>query len=400
MLKDSEIKALVPPDRGSRITYDHKRGDDPAKTVRGFGARQTAAGARSFVLNYRFDGQERRLTIGAFPTWSAVQAREEARRLRREIDQGVDPLAQRAAEREAPTIARLAERYVEEHLPRKRPGSARDDKAMLKGWILPALGNKKVASVRPADIEALHTKITKTGARTRANRVTALLSTMLSLAVRWEIVGRNVARGAVQRNPETKRRRYLQSDEIARLSTALAAAPSQDAADAIRILSLTGARKTEVLAATWGQFDLKAGTWSKPAESTKQKADHDTPLGAAVLEILTRRKVTANSEYVFPSRDSKGYLNIRTTWETVRKTAGLEDVHLHDLRHSFASILVSGGASLPLIGALLGHANPSTTARYAHLFMDPQRAAVERVGSIITGGEPADVVPLDRRARR
>jgi integrase len=394
MLTTALVKNLQPPATGSKITYDGRGG------VAGFGVRVTAANARSFVLNYRTAGQERRLTIGAFPTWSVAQARDEARRFRRLIDQGVDPLAERIEERTAPTMRQLADRYIEEHLPKKRPGSARDDQAMLKGWIIPALGSKKVAAVRPSDVEQLHAKITKTGAKTRANRVVALLSTMLQLAVRWEIVERNVARGAVRRNPETKRRRYLSPAEIARLSAALAECASQDAAGAIRLCMLTGARRTEVCAARWSEFDLPAGTWSKPAASTKQKADHHVPLGAAALEILARRRATAKGEYVFPGRDGQSYLNIRSTWEVVRKAAGLEDVHLHDLRHSFASILVSSGTSLPLIGALLGHSNPQTTARYAHLFLDPQRAAVEKVGAVIARGEWGEVVPLDRRARR
>jgi hypothetical protein len=207
MLDTRKIKSLVPPARGSRIQYDHEPGDDPAKTVRGFGVRTTAAGAKSFVLNYRASGQERRLTIGSYPNWSVETARAEARKLRVRIDRGEDPLAERIAEREAPTVKKLADLYIEEHLPTKRAGSQRDDQAMLRQWIVPALGNKKVAALRAGDIKALHRKVSASGAKIRANRVTALLSTMLSLAVREEIAERNVARGAVRRNPETKRKR-------------------------------------------------------------------------------------------------------------------------------------------------------------------------------------------------
>ena len=397
MLTTAQVKNLQPPATGSKITYDGRGG------VAGFGIRITAAGAKSFVLNYRVAGQERRLTIGSLSSWSVAQAREEARRLRRLIDQGEDPLAERIAEREAPTVKRLAERYVEEHLPKKRPGSARDDEAMLRGWILPTLGNKKVAAVRPADFEALHATITKTGAKVRANRVVGLLSKMFSLAVKWEYRPDNPCRGAVERNAEVKRKRYLSVAEIARLSAALAEWPSQPAANAIRLLMLTGARRNEVCAAQWEQFDLVAGTWLKPGSTTKQKTDHYVPLSAPALQLLSeiRARSASGEEFVFPGRDGTGYLNVRATWEGVRKAAGLEDVHLHDLRHSFASVLVSSGASLPLIGALLGHSNPATTARYSHLFLDPLREAAERVGAVVTGGGiDAEVVPLDRRARR
>ena len=393
MLDTTKVKNLQPPASGSRITYDHTVGDNPTRTVRGFGVRTTAAGAKSFILNYRAAGQERRYTIGSWPAWSVSQAREKARELRRWIEDGGDPLAERIAEQAAPTIKQLADRYIAEHLPKKRPGSARDDQAMLRKWILPALGNKKVDAVRPSDVEALHHKITATGATIRANRVIGLLSTMLSLAVRWEHVDRNVTRGTWQRNPETKRKRYLSPAEIARLTAALEQSPSQRAADAIRLLLLTGARKTEVTAARWEQFDLAAGTWTKPAAATKQKADHHVPLSAPALQLLNAIGSKPQG-YLFPRRDGDGYLHIRGTWEAVRKAAGIEDVHLHDLRHSFASILVSSGASLPLIGALLGHTNPGTTARYSHLFLDPLRAATERVGAIVTGKPTAEVIEI------
>jgi integrase len=202
----------------------------------------------------------------------------------------------------------------------------------------------------------------------------------------------------VHRNPETKRKRYLSPAEIARLTAALAECTSQPAANAIRLLMFTGARRTEVCAARWEQFDLEAGTWTKPGATTKQKTDHHVPLSAPALQLLNAMGPKPKG-YLFPGRDGDGYLNIRTSWESVRKAAGLEDVHLHDLRHSFASILVSSGASLPLIGALLGHSNPATTHRYAHLAIDPLREAAERVGAAIAGGERRDIIPLPPRKK-
>jgi integrase len=164
-------------------------------------------------------------------------------------------------------------------------------------------------------------------------------------------------------------------------------------------LMLTGARRGEVCGARWGQFDLVAETWTKAASETKQKRDHTVPLSAPALQLLHKMRPGHPDDFLFPGRDGRGSLDIRTTWESVRKAAGLADVHLHDLRHSFASILVSAGASLPLIGALLGHSNPATTARYAHLQMDPQRDAVERVGSVVTASGDAEVVPIGRVRR-
>jgi integrase len=399
MLTTEIAKRLERPESGSAIHYDHAKGDDPGKVVRGFGLRVTAAGARSFVLNYRAAGQERRLTIGTFPDWSVSRARAEARELRVRVDRGEDPLADRVALRVAPTVRQLADRYCEEHLPKKRPSSARDDRAMLRLWVLPAIGTKKVAAIRPADIEALHTKVTRSGKNIQANRVVSLLSKMFALAVKWEYRADNPCRGAVDRNPETKRKRYLSTAEIARLSLALGECKDRQSANAIRLLLLTGARRGEVEGATWGQIDIATGTWTKPASETKQKRDHTVPLSAAALQLLSEMGPADSQEYLFPVGD--GHLNLGHAWEWVRKEAKLEGVHLHDLRHSAASILVSAGASLPLIGALLGHSSVMTTARYAHLSDDAQRDAVNRLGAVVSGntGDTGDVVPLAKVRR-
>jgi integrase len=395
MITSEIAKRLERPATGSYITYDHVKGDDPSKTVRGFGLRVTAAGAKAFILNYRAAGQERRLTIGTFPNWSVSRARSEARELRVRIDMGEDPLADRIAIREAPTMRQLADRYEIEHLPKKRPSSAGNDRAMLRDWVLPALGAKKVAAIRSADVEALHAKMTRSGRPIQANRMVSLLSKMLSLAIRWEIITTNPCNHAVERNPETSRKRYLSTAEIARLSAALDECKNQQAANAIRLLLLTGARRGEVEGATWSQFDLEEGkgTWTKPASATKQKLDHLVPLSAPALLLLSAMRRGRNEDLVFG-------VSLRAAWIDVRKNAELEGVHLHDLRHSFASILVSAGATLPLIGALLGHSNPKTTHRYAHLQLDPLRDAAERVGATVTGAGNGEVVPLKGRVRR
>jgi integrase len=146
----------------------------------------------------------------------------------------------------------------------------------------------------------------------------------------------------------------------------------------------------------WADVDLTEGTWSKPPSSTKQKEHHQVPLSAPVRQLLSEiRKQQADKrhvlpEYVFPGTGVTGHrIELKKDWRQLTKAAQISKLRLHDLRHSYASQLVSGGASLPLIGALLGHSNPSTTARYSHLFDDPQRAATERVGAVIANaGKP------------
>ena len=393
-LTDKRVRALQAPASGNRITYDTE--------VKGYGLRITAAGAKAFVLNYRIGGRERRYTIGSYPDWSAAAAREEARRLKRQVDQGQDPMGERHAERAAPTVAELAARYLEEHAVRKVQRAQKDDWAMLEKIVLPAIGRLKVYEVRHEDIDQLHRDISRTRP-IRANRVAQLLSKMFSLAVRWEYRADNPVKG-IHRNPEPKRARYLSGEELQRLTFALAIHPNQTSANVIRLLLLTGARRGEMLNATWDQFDLEAGVWTKSSAHTKQKKEHRVPLSAPVLQLLSEMKANAGpSPYIFPGRvPGESLKEIKNFWARLCKQAGITDCRIHDLRHTYASILASAGLSLPIIGALLGHTQPNTTARYSHLFDDPLREATERVGALVTGlgsGEPAEVVSLGKVLR-
>ena len=162
--------------------------------------------------------------------------------------------------------------------------------------------------------------------------------------------------------------------------------PDPQGADIFRLLVLTGCRTHEAMSARWDALDLDAGTWTKPGATTKQKSDHVIPLSAAGRQLLAKLRRQTTSEWVFPAPDSSAghRVTIAKSWRLLCKTAKISGLRAHELRHSFASQLVNQGASLPLIGALLGHTQAQTTARYAHLFDDPQRAAVERVGAVIS----------------
>lgn len=422
-LTDRLIRGLPPPPTGAVITYD---ADLP-----GFGIRITANGIRSFILNYVVNGRERRLTIGRFPTWSTTAAREQAKSLRRKVEAKIDPLEEREAERRAaersrsaPKVRDLFERYAVEHLPRKAVRSAADDRSMWEKLILPQIGEIKVDLVSPVDIDALHAHVSLTRP-VRANRMVEVMRKAFNLAIRWGWRTDNPAAG-VHRNREDKRTRYLTASEIHRLSAALAEHPEKVSAQAIRLLMLTGARRAEVLGARWDMFDIEAGVWVKPSAHTKQRLEHRVPLSAAAIELLKILRKEADGAYVFPSPGGKHLTDIKRTWLTICRKAGLaervekrtrtgkvvRDTHgdpvlawrptarIHDLRHTYASILASDGMSLPIIGALLGHTQPQTTARYAHLLDDPLRAATERVGAIVAGiSGPAaeiDATPKDK----
>jgi integrase len=368
--------------------------------VKRFFAQVTRDGCRSFVIRYSVNRRERLYTIGRFPDWHTEEAREEARKLLRLVDQGVDPKEQRDEAREAATVEELAERFLAEHAPTKRPSYLVNNTLLLNRWILPELGKRKVADVRPAHVDALFRKVTKAGAPIMANRVLACGSKMFSLAERWgwRNPDSNPFRNAVDRNTELRRQVYLNPPQLARLADALKTVSPQ-AADCIRLITLTGCRRGEALSVRADQVDLEARMWRKPASSTKQGKPHEVPLSAPATELLARLKQDAEKTgrtYLFPSRDGKGHItDLKSSWRSLCKAADLEGVRLHDLRHSFASIAVSRGATLPLIGALLGHSSPVTTSRYSHLYDDPQRALAESVAAVITGnGAPAEIVSI------
>jgi len=188
----------------------------------------------------------------------------------------------------------------------------------------------------------------------------------------------------VARNPEERRHRYLTNDELVRLWAALTTHSERTSAEAIKLMLLTGARRGEVLGATWAMFDLDHGIWTKPAAHTKQRKEHRVPLSAQAADLLRTLHTVANSPYVFPGNNGKPLTDVKRTWGSVCKTAGLGGVRLHDLRHTYASVLASAGMSLPIIGALLGHTQPQTTARYAHLMDDPLRTATDHVGIVVS----------------
>jgi integrase len=399
-LTDASVKRLALPAAGSSIVYDDK--------VIGFGVRMTRNGAKSYVLRYRVRGTQRdcTYTIGAAITvWRTTEARAEAKRLRQLVDQGGDPLGELHDERAAPTMAELFLRFETEHLRHVRASTAVDYRALIKNHMLPFFGpHRKVAEVRFEDIDRLHDKITKVGFGHAANRVVSVLSKMFNLAIRWEMRESNPCKG-IARNYEAKRKRYLSADELERLITALAAHHDQQAADVMRLLLLTGCRKGEALAARWADLDLSGGIWSKPGATVKQKSDHIAPLsGPARLLLVGIREQQAREhphrlpEFVFSGRGRGHRASIKRNWAAILAAAGITGLRIHDLRHSFASQLASSGASLPLIGALLGHSSPNTTARYAHLYDDPQRQAVERVGAVIeNANKPSPEPPIKLR---
>jgi integrase len=405
-LTETFVKALDPPARGSRLIWDAEL---TGFALRVFAPTKTCpAGARTFLLSYWRNGTERRYRIGSWPDWSVTAARAEVRGVRQRIDRGEDPASDRRERREAPTMVDLAERYKQEHLPRKSEQSRHDDGVMV-GHILKHIGaDRRVADVHHGDIVALHRVITDSGHPVLANRTVACASRMFSLCLKpmagedkpWRDQAQGNPCKGVERNPEQTKERFLTPAEIAAVVEGLDAYGRTSAADCIRLIMLTGCRPGEAMLAIWEQFDAQPGFWIKPSSHTKQRKEHRLPLSAPALQLIAdireRRGNTEPGDYVFPGqRPGLPLQQLRTCWNVVCKSAGLTDVRIYDLRHTFAATGAGGGLSLPLIGRLLGHTQHRTTMRYAHLADDPLREAADKIASAITkAGQGGKVIRL------
>lgn len=401
----------------------------------GFGLRVRPAGTKLYVFRYSSGrrGVTRWISIGEHgDPWTAETARVEAEKLRGAVARGEDPAAAREAAKDVPTLAEFGARFLSEHVAaHNRASTAAEYRRQVERIIGPRLGPLRLDKVSGADVARLLHQ--RRDSPIDANRTRAVLSRMFTLAERWGLrpSGSNPCRG-LERYRETRRERFLSEAELARLGRALDEADSgrvcglsfadEDKARAegklperlptspvdpfavvaVRLLLFTGARRSEILTAKWDDVDLSAGTLRVPAP--KEGQPKRLRLSAPALAVLAGLSRVAGNPYVIAGRKPGAHLDdVEKPWQRIRKRAGLEDVRLHDLRHSYASVAVAGGASLPVIGALLGHRQPATTARYAHLSDDPLRAVADTVGEQIaaalrrgTEAPAGNVVPIER----
>ena len=215
------------------------------------------------------------------------------------------------------------------------------------------MGDKFLSEVSHDDIDALHREVSRC-TPVQANRCVVILRHFFNISMRWGKVQSNPAVGSIK-NPEIARERYLTEKELNSFLCALAARPSTPSRLAIEFLLLTGARRGEVLSATWDQFDLEGGIWTKPSAHTKQRRTHRVPLSTLAIETLRNARQQSAGNVVFAGRSGKPLVEIKKAFRSVCTDAGIVNFRLHDLRHSFASMLASHGVGLPIIGKLLGH---------------------------------------------
>ena len=349
----------------------------------GFGVRVMPSGKRFFLIQYRRHGRTRRVMIGQFGPVTAENARREATRLLGLVrGAGEDPAALRDAERLAVTVKELGQRFLNQHVKvRCKPTTQGEYRRSVELFIDPFFGNQRVRSVRAADVAELHGSLSHIPYQ--ANRTLGVLSKMMNLAETWGMRDRHSNPCEdIERYPERKRERFLSGKELQRLGGALSKAEIEEtespyAVAAFRVLVLTGCRLSEIQKLEWRHVDLEYGELRLPDSKTGAKTVH---LGEAASEVLRALTRIAGNPYVIAGKKEGAHLNdLQHPWRRIRGAAGLDDVRIHDLRHTFASGGLAVGEGLPMIGKLLGHTQIQTTARYAHLASDPMKAAANKI---------------------
>ena len=359
----------------------------------GFGVRVSPSGHKSYIAVYRPNGGGRGeavrwLSIGAHGILTPDQARKAAKQKLAAVELGADPAGELQERRLAKRFRDSVEYYLNEYAvqARLRPSTIRQARALLIDHALPLLGAMRVSEIKPANIRRLHSAVHDVAGRYQANRTLAYVRKVFSLAIEAGERTDNPAKG-VKSFPEDKRERYLSDDEAARFFHAVDGLDDQNAADALRLLLLTGARRGEVLGARFEQFDLDAGIWTKPSAHTKQKKTHRLIIEVPALDIVrVIRAADPFGLYLCPGKDrTKPRADLKRPWEQVRRVADLSGVTVHTLRHSHASFLISVGVPLAVVGRGLGHTQSSTTQRYAHVADQAQREAMAMVGRKLSG---------------
>ena len=361
--------------------------DDAAfwdRELAGFGVRIYATGRKVYVVQSRGPWGPKRVTLGKHGEMSCDEARKQAALVIDRIKRGEEP--EPRPPEAAPTVAGLAERFMRDHAETHcKHNTARTYRSYIGNHIGPALGGKALAEVGRAEVSAFHHGLRATPGA--ANAVLGLLSKMFKMAEAWGLVppGSNPCRG-LRRYRTRAHERFLTQDEFRRLGRALRELEAEGkawptAAAAIRLLALTGCRRGEILDLHWDDVDRTAG---EIRLRDAKAGPRMVPLTAPVKRVLAGISRSPDNPWVFPARHGDGRLtDLHHYWEAVRERAGLHDVRIHDLRHSYASRALALGESLSAIGRLLGHRHVVSTARYAHLMRDAEKAAAARVGESI-----------------
>lgn len=351
----------------------------------GFGVRVMPSGRKTYLVQYRKAGRTRRVSIGVHGKITVEQARAEAKRLFGVVAAGRNPAEEIGDHHRAPSVVALCDRFLSDYVPEHcKASTQREYRRSVELFIVPSIGAYKLTDIERAHIAKLHHDLRDRPYQ--ANRTLGVLSKMFNLAEVWGLRpdGSNPCRH-VRKYKEHKRERYLTTEERARLLAVLDAMVADGTetlhvAAAFKLLLFTGCRLAEIQTLKWAYI---RDNIHLPDSKTGAKTVYLNEAAHAVLRSLPR--ADGNPYVIVGAIEGQPVTDLQKPWRRIRARAALEDVRIHDLRHSFASAAVGAGMSLPMIGKLLGHSTPQTTARYAHLADDPMKAAAELVGSIVAG---------------
>lgn len=367
------IQAAIPADKDYFI-WDSE--------LSGYGVKVTPKGKKTFVLQYRIGRQSRRMTLGAFGPFTAEQARSLAQAALRQVARGDDPMKQRDEIRNDQTFGELLDRFLIEHASaRLKTRSSAEYQRLVERLITSKIRRTRISDIKRPEIAQLHNSLSATPYQ--ANRLLAVLRKFFNWCEKLGFRPDNS-------NPtlhidlfeEKKRERFLSPAEIAHLGEVLSDLEQEGETSpfvigALRLLLLTGARLNEILTTKWEWVDFDNGCIRLPDSKTGAKTIY---LSAPAMQLINAMPRLEDNPYVICGQKKGTHLvNLQKPWNIIRERAGLKDVRIHDLRHSFASVAVASGMSLPMIGKLLGHTQAQTTARYAHLADDPMKHAVGQI---------------------
>ena len=388
----ASIESLGLPSPGQRAVYRDAK-------AKGLQLRVSAHGVKTFSVFRRIKGgPPERVTLGRYPQMTIEQARRKAAEINAAIEFGANPAQAKRAHKAELTFADLFADYLERHAkPNKRTWE--EDVEKYQRHIENTLGRKPLSLITRGDIAGIHATLTRASKPTTANRVLALISSILGRGVEWGFLDSNPAKG-IRRNVEKSRDRFLQSDELPRFFQALAEEENDTVRDYFLLSLLTGARRSNVLAMRWTDINMNEQLWRIP--DTKNGTPQNVTLTAEAMVILKARRINAapDAVYVLPGPGKTGhYVEPRKGWERIVKRAHLSEIRIHDLRRTLGSWQAKTGASLAIIGKSLNHKNHQTTAIYARLDLDPVRQSVSAATAAMfePGGlNESNVVPLKR----
>lgn len=359
------------------------------ETVTGLILTVHSSGLKTFSLRYRDKhGRQRQYKLGNSPDISFDKAKREAIKARSRVVVGDNPAEERFQTRRIPTIADLAAQYLAYTATYKR--SAELDERHLRLHIVPRFGRFHLDELKQAEVmDWLDGKVRKDGyAQATVNRWHVIIAHMYRMAAKWGLPGaeHNPLEGVPQRPCDNKIERFLTPEETRRLQAAVEASPNPQLKWIVALLILTGCRKRELLDATWDEFDLARNIWRIPMHRAKTAKTRHVPLSKAAMEVLEQVPRWEGCPYVIANPITRRpFSTAFYPWDQARKAAGLPDLRMHDLRHSFASTLVNSGHSLYVVGSILGHSSEATTKRYAHLanetLLSAANSAAESMGT-------------------